>query len=103
MASASLTGLTAQIGATFASSTVMVVSSVIAALVSSELPATSVRAAPADTCNRNVPGEVGVICTLNTPGEVSVTVPMVTGALPAFEKSATPTVAASMSSLKVTV
>ena len=47
--------------------------------------------------------EVGVIGTLKTPGEDSVTVPILMLAVPALLKSSAPTVAASMSSLKVTV
>ena len=47
--------------------------------------------------------EVGLTGTLKTPGEVSVTVPMLALAVPALLKSSAPTVAASMSSLKVIV
>ena len=92
-----------QVSVKAATVTVKVVSSGIADVVPSALPAASVRTAPALIFSWSVPTLVGVTPTLNTPGEVSVIEPTVIVELPALPKSAASTVLASMSSLKVTV
>ena len=85
--------------------TVRVVSSAMAAVVTSGTPPASLRTAPALTLSWSVPALVGVIGTVKIPevGAVSVTVPMLTPAVPALPKSAASIVVASMSPLKVTV
>ena len=83
--------------------TVIVVLSGIAEVVLRSLPARSSIKAFCLIRRMRVPVEVGVTGTLKTPGEVSLTVPMLMAAVPPFSKSAAVTVAALISSLKVTV
>ena len=73
--------------------------------MTSALAALSVMAAPALIRRRIVPAESAVTGTEKMPlvEVVSVGVPIVMEAVPAFSKSVALTVAASMSSLKVTV
>ena len=87
------------------STTVIVVSSGMAEVVSRALPTKSCRTAPALALRMRVPAVYGVTGTVKTPevSVVSVTVPMVKTAVPALPKEAAETVLASMSSLKVTV
>ena len=85
------------------SSTVIVVSSVMAAAVFRAFPATSVITAPETVSKINDPVDVVVTSTENTPGLVSVIVSMVMSAVPALSKSAAVTVALAISSLNVTV